>query len=97
MEAAARRSPATYPFLSRSANSPDVTGNWKVYLCSASPVCTPASADYNGTLDLYISQEPAIYDSFQDRWASVLDGNSTGGVPVGTCVVGNLLSDSSLE
>ena len=78
------------------ANSPDITGNWEVYLCGTGSACTPASAGYIGTLDLYISQEPAIYDSFQNRWSSVLDGNSTGGV-VGTCVVGNLLSSSFLE
>ena len=32
------------------------------------------------------------------KWASVLDGSSTGtGGEAGTCVVGDLLSDGSLE
>lgn len=79
------------------ASSPDITGKWKVYLCGAGSTCTPESADYIGTLDLYISQEVAVFDGFQNRWSSVLDGSSTGGVAVGTCIVNGLLPDSVLE
>ena len=79
------------------ANSPDISGNWKVYLCNVGLSCDPSLAGYVGTLNLFITQEPPIFDSFENKWSSVLDGTTTEGTVVGTCVVGSFLSGSSLQ
>ncbi len=94
---AVSQSPSGFSFPPPPAGSPDLTGQWSVYICGTDSSCSPSAASYQGTLTLYVAQEPAIYDSFQDAWTAVLDGNGMGGVNVGNCVVASFRSDSSLK